>query len=424
MAMAEEQPSAELPAMTLRVHGGGGLAASLAAAGESTIPAGLEGLDTHVLDAACRARLTQEEKLAREVARRREMEMERRHRIFDAKRRTIGVDKEALDAQVAEHERQREEQRKLDTMSDRSMAALDRHLKIQEATKKQMLHSLEKDCREFSKQHLSKDKADTFDLNDPHALRKSMPMRTGDSDPRCGPASMLKFGGEDLMKDERVRQQRLQQVMFIEQQKFEKEMLNEDNGDAQIAKETAEMIALRNEMEANENKLRRELKKNQQTANLQKAAELAYQKQQSVQEDADRDSAELYHHSQDPWLNETTTQINTNGKIRRQEYKGSTRDERMQGRQVLEEQAMENAAHRYGGKVEDMNFAMFSEATRRQLIMQEREKARNRRVAAMQNAEENQRLRTDHAQKTKDLNQLYTNKFSDEFFGQFGKGTR
>jgi len=287
-----------------------------------------------------------------------------------------------------------------------------------------MLHNLEKESREFSKQHLSKQQADTFDLNDPHGLRKSKPMRTGDDDPRCGPASMLKFGGEDLMKDERVRQQRLQQVMFIEQQKFEKEMLKESNGDAQIAKETAEMIALRNEMEASENALRRELQKNQQNANLQRAADLAAQKQALVQEEADRDAAELYHNSKDPWLNETTTQINPNGKIRRQEYKGSTRDERLQGRRILEEQAMEQAGRKFDGKVDDSNFAMYQEATRRQLILQEREKARNRRVAAMQNAAENQQLREDHHLKTKALNELYTNHFSEDFFAQFGKGTR
>lgn len=65
----------------------------------------------------------------------------------------------------------------------------------------------------FSSQHLSKEQSDTYDLNDPRALRKADAIRKGDDDPRCGAASMLKFGGEDLMKAERKRQQQKQQAM-------------------------------------------------------------------------------------------------------------------------------------------------------------------------------------------------------------------
>merc|ERR1719487_506051 len=61
-------------------------------------------LPTAVLNACPKQRLTDEEKLARDCMRRRQTDLERRARIFDAKRRMIGVDKEALDAQVAEKE--------------------------------------------------------------------------------------------------------------------------------------------------------------------------------------------------------------------------------------------------------------------------------------------------------------------------------
>merc|ERR1719456_1686069 len=61
----------------------------------ATLPSG-------ILNARPKPRLTDEEKLARDCMRRRQSDLERRARIFDAKRRMIGVDKEALDAQVAE----------------------------------------------------------------------------------------------------------------------------------------------------------------------------------------------------------------------------------------------------------------------------------------------------------------------------------
>ena len=67
--------------------------------------------------------------------------------------------------------------------------------------------------------------------------------------------------------------------MFIEQQKFEKEMLIDLNGDQKYIQETKEMIALRDEMEANEQSLRKELQQSQQAVNQQQASERAKQQQ-------------------------------------------------------------------------------------------------------------------------------------------------
>jgi len=408
--------------MSLQVHGGGGLRMAMAAS-DGSLPEGLEGLDSHVLDAAPRARLTFEDKLEREFARRREMELERRLRIFDAKRRTIGVDKEVLDAQVAEKERRREEEKKSSNTGNREMLELDRQLKIMEAEKGRIRFELERECRTFSKAHLAKEMSHTFDLNDPQNLRKDRPMREGDYDSRCGPASMLKFGGEDLMKDERVKQQHLQQTMFIEQQLFEKAMMKEESGDAQHAKETAEMIALRNEMEANEYALRKELQKNQQDSNLAHGAQRAQEKADRLQLESERDQAELDHHAANPFLNETVTQQHA-GRVRCSEYKGSTRDEKVQGRLILEDQAHEQGSGRFNDKVGDLQFAHTQEQTRRQLLLQEREKARQSRQIREQVSQVNQQLRVEKDLKSKETNQLYTNKFSDDFFAQFGKGTR
>lgn len=386
--------------------------------------AGLEYTQSMYVPPHGRLRLTAEEKLAHEVARRREQELERRARIFDAKRRTIGVDKEALDAQVAERKRREENERQHRFDGASEMLAIDRQLKLIEAENSRLRRQAEMETRQFSTMNLSKDRSDTYDLNDKFALRKSQPMRLGDNDPRCGPASMLKFGGEDLMKAERVRQQQLQQVMFIEQQKFEKAMLAEDGGaDSAIARETAEMIALRTEMEEEEKGLRKALLKQNQVANIEHAYERAHQRSADVEEQMETDSAELYHHANDPFLNEKGTQVH-NGRVRRAEYKGSTREERFQGRLILEQQAEERASHKIDGKVLDLQFAGHQEFTRRQMVLLERERARKKREAAMAVAQENQQLRIEHTTKTKAINELYTNKFSPEFFQQFGTGCR
>merc|ERR1719450_1757304 len=77
----------------------------------ATLPSG-------ILNARPKPRLTDEEKLARDCMRRRQTDLERRARIFDAKRRMIGVDKEALDAHVAEKEALKAKEKGHDNKAD------------------------------------------------------------------------------------------------------------------------------------------------------------------------------------------------------------------------------------------------------------------------------------------------------------------
>lgn len=49
-----------------------------------------------------------------------------------------------------------------------------------------------------------------WDLNDPDFLKKDMPARVSDDDPRCGLASLQKFQGEDLNSRARAKYQQEQ----------------------------------------------------------------------------------------------------------------------------------------------------------------------------------------------------------------------
>merc|ERR1719335_1944654 len=173
-----------------------------------------------------------EEKIARDVERRRQAEAERRHRIFDAKRRTIGVDKQALDAQVMEKTELKGLMKELDSVHDKTASNIDKQLKLLEMEKQRIKRGMEKEAKEYSLQHLHFQARNEFDLNDPNAKKKDVPARIGDDDPRCGPASLQKFGGEDLMKRQREVQQQKSQASWIEQQIFEKTMVAQIEQDA------------------------------------------------------------------------------------------------------------------------------------------------------------------------------------------------
>ena len=79
---------------------------------------------------------------------------------------------------------------------------------------------------------------DTFDLSDPRALRKEMPARVGDDDPRCGPASLQKFDGEDLQYADRVKLQQKQMAEWHAAQTAEREAqkVDEKNVDMEWAR--------------------------------------------------------------------------------------------------------------------------------------------------------------------------------------------
>merc|ERR1712157_539819 len=97
--------------------------------------------------------------------------------------------------------------------------------------------------------------------------------------------------------------------MGIEQQTFEKQMIKAKHAgdDNQFAAEVAEITAIRNDMESSEKGLRLELNRAQQDSNLEKAAQNIAAKRNQGMLEQERNQAELMHHANDPFLNETAS---------------------------------------------------------------------------------------------------------------------
>jgi len=405
--------------MALNVHGGG--------AHTGVVPPGFEGIDSHVLDAAPRARLSPEERLQREVARRRQQDLERRARIFDAKVRTIGIDKETLDRQVAEKAARKKEEAERARIEDRQFLGVNRTLHVQEKERSQARFEAEKAAKEFSMNYLNFQSRDVFDLNDPKAITKAPPTRLHDTDERLGPASLQRFNGEDLHKGERDRQQKMQIASTLEQQVFEKKMIHKmhEGEDDLYRAQAQDVIEARNEMEAQETGLRNAIM-SQYQADLLAAIEGRAAAQSAEQEANQRENQrELDFHGSDPFLQENRPHIMPNGKALPGQYKGSTRDERIEvfGQQL--EQCAENSMKKMQEGMDDKNHHNQTESTRKTLVMMEREKQRMRRAMAMEVANHNRAM----LQKQKDsLAEAgpdgHKNKIHPDFFEQFGVGTR
>lgn len=384
-------------------------------------------IDADLPRAQVRPRLSAEEKIAQDVEHRRKVEAERRHRIFDAKRRTIGVDKQALDAQVEERNTLKALEKQLDHMHDGTALNIDKQLKLLEMEKTRIKRSMESEAKEFSLKNLHFEARREFDLNDPNSKKKDVPARIGDNDARCGPASLQKFGGEDLMKRQRELQQQKHQASWVEQQIFEKTMAAQaEQVESDVfASQVAGITTLRAEIEVKEEGLRKELLKAQQLANLHKARESEGVKKMGASQDNHANKKEMEHHAVDPFLNETQPYHNANGRIRRDMYKGSNRSERVEVATLQQSQLQEKQDRKFADMSTSAAFEAQTEMTRRQLVAMEREKQRTRRHMAEQIAQQNRDAHMEHYDKQKQLStQVYTNAPTDDFFAQFGTNTR
>ncbi|CAF4898337.1 unnamed protein product [Rotaria sp. Silwood1] len=144
------------------------------------------------------------------IERRRRAEKERQGRIFNAKYRQIGVDKEALDQQIQDRQWMEDLEQKRaaafakdSIRNDTITQLLQRRQEFDERENNRALN-------EFRALHQQPPAQREWDLNDPDFLKKDMPARVSDDDPRCGIASLQKFQGEDLNSRARNKYQQEQ----------------------------------------------------------------------------------------------------------------------------------------------------------------------------------------------------------------------
>ncbi|CAF1570306.1 unnamed protein product [Rotaria magnacalcarata] len=144
------------------------------------------------------------------IERRRRAEKERQGRVFNSKYRQIGVDKEALDQQVEDRNWLEDlEQKRADAFAkdairnDTVAQLLERRQEYDERENNRAVN-------EFRALHQQPSAQREWDLNDPDYLKKDMPARVADDDPRCGIASLQKFKGEDLNSPARKKYQQEQ----------------------------------------------------------------------------------------------------------------------------------------------------------------------------------------------------------------------
>ncbi|XP_063165263.1 RIB43A-like with coiled-coils protein 2 [Candoia aspera] len=157
------------------------------------------------------------------LQRRRYRELQRQSRIFDARARTIGIDKEALDTQVKDKKIQEAVQRAHDDSIAAEMKQNDKVLSMLDQRQKKDAQILNKAINEFRQNYQKPETRREYELSDPQGLQKDTAARLADSDPRCTISSLQNFMGEDLNCTNRWRFQQEQTREWLLQQEKEKQ---------------------------------------------------------------------------------------------------------------------------------------------------------------------------------------------------------
>ncbi|XP_051237541.1 RIB43A-like with coiled-coils protein 2 [Dicentrarchus labrax] len=140
-------------------------------------------------------------------------ETERRERIFNDKVRTIGVDKEALDMQIKEKQKQKEAAKEEQNTSDADMLHNSKLARLLHSRQVKEKHGMERAIVNYRHQYQQPWSQREYDLNDPDRCRKMEP----------GDAQMMPPGlvGEDPGSESRRQRQREQLREWLNQQQSE-----------------------------------------------------------------------------------------------------------------------------------------------------------------------------------------------------------
>jgi len=292
---------------------------------------------------------------------------ERRKRFLNAKDRSLGVDTEYLARQVAEKKAREdaekiaakayaEEQRQIRLMlemnilEERAAEAKDR-AEVAQTVQVQRDPTLRRE----------------WDLNDPKRLKKELPPRVGDNDPRCGPSSLQVFAGEDLRKGDREKMQEMQmrdwcaQSLEAKQSRVEKAAME----DKMYSDNIIAVVNLTQQMEEQERDEKAIENMEYREANLQFAAAKEHQQKLFVESEEARRQASLAYSAKDPFLNEhRTTGISSlgRGRYRPDHWKGMTTKELQNIFETQKRQAMEKEESKNQERARENEYANYKRA--------------------------------------------------------------
>ncbi|XP_050089461.1 RIB43A-like with coiled-coils protein 2 [Anopheles aquasalis] len=372
----------------------------------------------------------QDQKEALAIERRRRFEESRKQRIFNARRRIIGVDTDALGYQVQEKQEavqaEAEQARKLAEEVRRQ----EHVLQLKQREQRQERIRQEDELNRYRATHQRPEQSRDFDLFDPDGLKKELPARTGDDDPRLSVSGAQLFDGEDLQERHRRKVQREQQRSWLEQQIREKRQAEIDRRAAERFLEETLMSreARVHQLNSQERYAREKIQEAVNEFNCRLMHEQDQQRRRKEREEQEDNLAEIYNHLTSDLLTENPDAAKSSfgpNRVITAQYKGMSPEELEQIRQQQEQQLEELNRRRQEEANMRESWDRLANDFDRAVTMKERELMRRRHALAEQIRQENHQLALDQQRKLAHLDQVvYQNRPTQAYFDQFNTCTR
>lgn len=363
------------------------------------------------------------------IEKRRNAEVERKRRFFDAKQRILGIDCNELDRQLVEKEQAVQAERERGRIEAEEMR---RNLEIAEARETELREQKKQseiELNEFRKLCQQPKDCNDFDLYDPHGKKKSLPARVDDCDPRLSKSGGQLFLGEDLTHQNRVREQKVLQKQWLDQQIAERKSLEMNQRksdrlmDDSIYKHDVYSVSQSDRLMNEKRDLQRQIREyNEALANQKRENE----KKRKVMEQQDN-LAEIYNFLSSDLLKEHQPKGSSLGPNRciPYAYKHMSDEQIEKLKMDQEAQRADIDRKRLEEEQQKCQWDRLAEKTHREMTLKERALSRNIRQMNCNLREENEELakeqkyKIDHFEKV-----INTNPPTEEFFEQFNTTSR
>lgn len=364
------------------------------------------------------------------IERRRALDKERLQRIKDPKTRTMGIDTDALAAQVAEKQAAKTSEKLRDLAYDNERLLLDQQLAYLEQERLRAERVKNADVAEYIKTYQGREKSREYDLSDPLALKKDEPARTGDDDPKVSVSGLQRFLGEDLSYAHRVKMQQQEQAAWNAEQIATKASMKGNAGDLDktYAERAMEIDSIKTQLEATAAAARKA--QNVAVAEYQLAQAAAKRERERADQIANlQDSVEEIQNNLAGDLLTENPEVGRSyiapNRLRPDHYKGMPPEQ--QQAILLEQQAQRTAKLEAKAmtKAEDAQLDAYAESLRKMACYTEAEIQASRAEMRTRVMEENLGLAASQsASKAFLKTQVYTNAVDPSFFDQFGQTSR
>uniref|UniRef100_A0A8C5PLI2 RIB43A domain with coiled-coils 2 n=1 Tax=Leptobrachium leishanense TaxID=445787 RepID=A0A8C5PLI2_9ANUR len=374
--------------------------------------------------------LPQDLKEAALLEKRRNAEQQRQDRIFNTKVRTIGVDRQALDVQTHDKEIQRETEGKRDEAYELQMTQHDKIASLLDTRQQEEIRNLNRAVDMFRLSYQKKEDRREYDLYDPQSLKKDLPARVSDEDPRCSVSGVQKLMGEDLNQEQRkkAQQEQLREWSLQQQYEWAKGLEDQKMADSLYDKMRIELDQKAMELQEMEESARKAVCTFTKTFNKAQAAEMSKRKELEKKLETEDNMAEISNLLQGDLLSENPDQASSvfgPHRVVPDRWKGMPPQQlqeikNVQQQQILEQQRLKDEERQKAAEWDRHRV----QAARAMLLLERQQKRQEQELRKAQDHINQQLAQAHQAQKTYMDKEVFTNAPTDKFFDQFNKSSR